>query len=120
MIETRVFDQTAITALFRGNRRAFANWQDADAGTLTLILPAVAVAEANTAIGGNSDTWRAILHPGRVIVTPLDESTAIEVGTAVGSLAVRHVIREASHTEGDIVTEAPWQYSAGSPPLLTL
>jgi fructose-1,6-bisphosphatase len=87
---------------------------------LTLILPAVAVAEANTVIGGNSDTWRAILDRGCVIVTPLDESTAIDLGTSVGSLVVRHVIREASHTEGDIVTEAPWQYPADSPPLLTL
>lgn len=120
MIETRVFDHTAITALFRGNTHAFEIWQDADNDELTLILPAIAVAEANTLIGGNSDTWRAILHPGRVIVTPLDESTAIDLGTTVGSLVVRHVIREAGQTEGDIVTETPWQYPAGSPPLLTL
>lgn len=55
-----------------------------------------------------------------MIVTPLDESTAIDLGTTVGSLVVRQVIREAGHMEGDIVTEAPWQYPAGSPPLLTL
>lgn len=85
MIETRVFDHTAITALFRGNTHAFEIWQDADNDELTLILPAIAVAEANTLIGGNSDTWRAILHPGRVIVTPLDESTAIDLGTTVAA-----------------------------------
>jgi hypothetical protein len=63
VIETRVFDHTAITALFRGNDAAFRVWRDADNDKLTLILPAIAVAEANTLIGGNSDTWRAILHP---------------------------------------------------------
>jgi hypothetical protein len=120
VIETRVFDHTVITALFRGNDAAFRVWQNADNDELTLILPAIAVAEANTLIGGNSDTWRAILHPGRVVVTPLDESTAIDLGTSVGSLVVRQVIHEAGQTEGDIVTEAPWQYPAGSPPLLTL
>ena len=57
---------------------------------------------------------------GRVVVTPLDESTAIDIGTTVGSLVVRQVIREASHTMGDIVTEAPWQYPAEAPPILTL
>jgi hypothetical protein len=31
---------------------------------LTLILPAVAVAEANTGIGADSDAWRAILVLG--------------------------------------------------------
>ena len=117
MIETRVFDHTAITALFRGNTTAFEIWLAADAGELTLIFPAVAVAEANTIIGGDSNAWRAILDPGQVVVTPLDESTAIDVGTTVGSLAVRQVVREAVQTEGKIVTEAPWQYPPGSPPI---
>jgi hypothetical protein len=56
VIETRVLDHTAITALCRGNERAFELWQAADADELTLILPAVAVAEANTTIGGDSNT----------------------------------------------------------------
>jgi hypothetical protein len=120
VIETRVFDHTAITALFRGDDRAFGFWQAADNDELTLILPAVAVAEANTVIGGDSNTWRAILGPGRVVVTPLDESTAIDVGTAVGSLVVRQVVREASQTQGQIVTAAAWQYPEGAPPIWTL
>ena len=88
-----------------------------DAGELTLILPAVAVAEANAIIGGDSNAWRAILSPGQVVVTPLDESTAIDLGTAVGSLVVRQVIREAVQTEAQIVTEAPSLYPPGSPPI---
>jgi hypothetical protein len=120
VIETRVFDHTAIIALFRGSRPAFHLWQLADSDQLTLIMPAVAVAEANHVIGGNSDTWRAILDPGRVIVTPLDESTAIDVGPAVGTLVIRQVVREASQVRGEIVTQAPWQYPENAPPLWTV
>jgi hypothetical protein len=70
------------------------------------------VAEANTTIGADSNAWRAILDPGRVVVTPLDESTAIDLGRTVGRLVIRHVVREASQTQGEIVTAAPWQYPA--------
>jgi hypothetical protein len=49
VIETRVFDRTPITALFRGNDAAFRLWQDADNDQVTLILPAVAVTERDTA-----------------------------------------------------------------------
>jgi hypothetical protein len=120
VIETRVFDHTAIVALFQGNDQAFRVWRAADNDRLTLVLPAVAVAQANTVLGADSNAWRAILDPGRVVVTPLDESTAIEVGTAVGSLVVRHVVREASQTQGEIVTGAPWQYPTDAPPIWTL
>jgi hypothetical protein len=120
VIETRVFDHTSIVALFQGNDQAFRVWQAAEADKLTLILPAVAVAEAYTTIGADSNAWRAILDPGRVVVTPLDESTAIDLGRTVGSLVIRHVVREASQTQGEIVTAAPWQYPADTPPIWTL
>jgi hypothetical protein len=120
VIETRVFDHTAIIALFQGSTPAFRVWEAAESDKLTLILPAVAVAEANGVIGADSNAWRAILDPGRVIVTPLDESTAIEVGKAPGSLVLNHVIHEATHTQGEIITAAPWKYPPGVPPLWTL
>jgi hypothetical protein len=65
VIETRVFDHTAIIALFQGSTPAFRVWQAAEDDKLTLILPAVAVAEANGVIGADSNAWRAILDPGR-------------------------------------------------------
>jgi len=120
VIETRVFDHTAIIALFQGSTPAFRVWEAAEADKLTLILPAVAVAEANGVIGADSNAWRSILDPGRVIVTPLDESTAIEVGKAPGSLVLNHVIHEATHTQGEIVTAMPWKYPPGVPPLWRL
>jgi hypothetical protein len=118
--ETRVFDHTAIVALFQGDEHAFRLWELADADQLTLVMPALAVAEANHFLGGTSDTWRAILDPGRVVVTPLDESTAIETGRAVGSVVIRQVVREASQVQGEIVTRAPWQYPPDTSPLWIL
>ena len=120
MIETRVFDHTAIIALFRGNEEAFRLWRMADLEKLTLIMPAVAVADANAVLGATADAWRPILDPGQVIVTSLDESTAIDIGTAVGPLVIRHVIREASQIQGEIVTQVPWQYPENIPPLWTV
>jgi hypothetical protein len=117
VIEPRVFDHTAIIALFQSNDDAFGFWQMADREQLTLIMPAVAVAEANNVIGGNSNTWRALLDPGRVVVTPLDESTAIDTGPHAGALVVRHVVHEARETGGAVVTRAPWQYPAGDVPV---
>jgi hypothetical protein len=120
VIEARVFDHTAIIALFRGNERAFQLWQLADSDQLTLIMPAVAVAEANYVIGATSSAWRPILDPGRVIVTPLDESTAIDTGPASGTLVVRQVVWEARQVQGEIMTQAPWQYPETAPPIWVL
>ena len=115
MTDARVFDHTAIIAYFQGDRRLFEFWQQADRGELTLVMPAVAVAEANNVIGATSDAWRPVLDPGQVIVTPLDQSTAIETGPSIGSVVVRHVLYEARSTQGVIVTSSPWQYPAGVP-----
>jgi hypothetical protein len=52
-----------------------------------------------------------------VVVTPLDQPTAIEAGKAPGSLVLSHVIHEAAQTQGEIVTTEPWKYSTGVPPL---
>jgi hypothetical protein len=72
VIEPRVFDHTAIIALFAGNQLAYGLWQQADKDELTIIMPAAAVAEANNMIGGTGDTWHVVLDPDRVVVTPHD------------------------------------------------
>jgi hypothetical protein len=95
-------------------------WQRADRDELTLVMPAAAVAEANHVLGGDSNTWRAVLDPGRVVVTPLDESTAIDTGQHPGGLVVRHVAHEARQIRGAIVTRAPWQYPADAGPMWLL
>ena len=120
MKEPRVFDHTALIALFDGNDLAFQLWQDADRGATNLVLPATAVAEANHVIGGDSNAWQAVLFPRNVVVTPLDGSTAIGTGQLAGSLVVRQVIREAQQIRGAVVTRAPWQYPIEGPPIRTL
>jgi hypothetical protein len=115
--EPRIFDHTAIVALFDGNRTAFELWQQADRGEANLVLPAAAVAEANHVLGGDSNTWQALLYPGHVVITPLDGLAAIGTGTLAGSLVVRHVVHEAQQVRGAIVTRAPWQYPAGDLPI---
>jgi hypothetical protein len=118
--EARILDHTAIIALFQGNDQAFRLWQQADAGEFTLVMPAVAVAEANNVIGATSDAWRPLLDATRVEVTPLDQSTAIDTATGIGSLIVRHVLHEAREIRGGIVTSSPWQYPAGVVPIWTI
>jgi hypothetical protein len=45
MKEPRVFDHTALIALFDGNDLAFQLWWEADRGAANLVLPATAVTE---------------------------------------------------------------------------
>jgi hypothetical protein len=70
-------------------------------------MPAAAVAEANHVIGATAGSWRPVLDPGQVIVTPLDQSTAIDTRQSIGSLGTRHVLREARSIRGVIVTSSP-------------
>ena len=117
MSRPRVFDHTALLALFKGREDAFAMWEDADRGETPLIMPAVALAEANALIGASHDSWTALLYPADVNVAPLDSSQAIDIGLRSGSLTVRHVVYEARAIEGVIVTGAPWQYPADAGPV---
>ena len=120
MTEARILDHTAIIALFRGDDQVFRLWQQANDGELTVVMPAVAVAEANNVIGATSDAWRPVLDASQVIVTPLDQSTAIDTATGIGSLIVRQVLHEAREIRGGIVTGAPWQYPARLVPIWTI
>jgi hypothetical protein len=49
MIDTWVFDHTALIALFDAQPDLMRMWRRADAGTERLVFPAAAVAEANHA-----------------------------------------------------------------------
>jgi hypothetical protein len=67
--EARVLDHTAIVALFKGDEQVFRLWQQANEEELTLVMPAVAVAEANNVIGADGDAWRPVLDASSVVVT---------------------------------------------------
>jgi hypothetical protein len=112
-----VFDHTALLALFGGHPEAFALWEEADSSETPLVMPAVAVAEANSILGADHDAWTALLYPRHVTVAPLDSAQAIDVGLVSGSLIVRHVVHEVRAVKGIIVTRAPWQYPANAGPI---
>jgi hypothetical protein len=112
-----VFDHTALVALFNGHPEAFALWEEADRGETQMVMPAVAVAEANHLIGTDHNAWTALLFPADVTVAPLDSSQAIDIGACPGGLVARHVVYEAHAVEGVIVTQAPWQYTEGDGPM---
>ncbi len=109
-----VFDHTGLVALFEGHREAFRLWQEAERSETPLVMPAVAVAEANHLIGADHNAWSALLYPADVTVAPLDSSQAIDIGRRGGPLVVRHVVHEARAVAGIIVTRAPWQYPANT------
>jgi len=110
-----VFDHTALVALFDGRETALGLWYEADRGERSVVMPAVAVAEANHMIGANHDAWTALLFPPDVVVTPLDSLHAIDSGRRPGGLVARHVVCEARAVDGIIVTRAPWQYGPDDP-----
>lgn len=119
MIDTYVFDASALIALFRGNEVAYDLFEEADAGRVQVVFPAVAIAEANTYIQATESAWEAILL-GRVVCMPLTEHIAITLGLWPGDLAVRHVVYEARAVRGDVVTAEPYRYTPWTLPLLVL
>ncbi len=112
-----VLDHTALVALFEGNAEVFGLWREADQAHRSLVLPAVAVAEANHLIGAAHNAWSALLYPADVTVAPLDSSQAIDIGPRPGGLVTRHVVHEAHAVAGVIVTRAPWQYTSDDGPV---
>src|SRR5262245_36197001 len=64
-----------------------------DRGETPLVMPAVAVAEANHLIGADHNAWSALLYPADVTVVPLDSSQAtLDIGLRPGGLVARHVV----------------------------
>jgi hypothetical protein len=119
VIDTNVFDASALIALFRGHKRAFRLFEDADAGQRQLVFPAAAIADANTYLQASENAWTALLL-GRVTCTSLTEHIAIAVGSWPGDLGTRHVVYEARAVLGDIVTQEPDRYRPWTLPLLVL
>lgn len=119
MIDTYVFDASALIALFRGYEPVYDVFEEADLGHLQILFPAAAVAAANTYIQATEAEWAPLLM-GQVTATPLTEHIAIVVGSWPGELAVRHVVYEARATRGDVVTLEPYRYRPWTLPLLAL
>lgn len=116
MIEIRVFDASALIALFRGNTRAYRLLEAADAGRGQVLFPAAAIAEANTYLQASEGAWEPILL-GRVNCTSLTEHIAITTGPWQGDIASRHVVYEARAVWGEVLTAEPERYKPFVVPL---
>lgn len=115
-----VFDATALHALFQANTRAFDYWSMADTGDVGVIFPAAAVASANRLLQAGWDAWSAMWWPERVEVAPLDGSSAVELAALGADLAVAHVIFEARHVGGAVLTSRPQDYEGSSVAVISL
>jgi hypothetical protein len=115
-----VLDASALLALFDAYDPIYRLWIRADRGELLLIVPAVAIADANRALEASHGAWFTVLAPRDVVTTALSDHVAIDIGPWPGELAARHVVYEAQAVRGIVVTRTPDAYKVGSVPLLVL
>jgi hypothetical protein len=115
----RVFDASALIALFRGNVHAYRLLEAADAGSEQVVFPTAAIAEANSYLQASEGGWAPILM-GRVGCLPLSEHVAITIGPWPGDLASRHVVFETRAMWGDVVTVEPDRYKPYTVPLVVI
>ncbi len=119
MNEVHVFDGSALIALFRGNDEAFRLWRECDDRITQVVLPAAAVADANTYLQAGMNAWNAILY-SPVTCVDLSVAIAIDTGSMPGDLGTRHVVHEVRATRGVVVTAEPDRYRPWTLPLLVL
>jgi hypothetical protein len=116
-----VYDPSAITAVFDGHTITNRHWQHADHGLITILLPAVAVAQVGHRRPVTPSAWEALLWPEHVHVMPLTETAAIEIGGyGTADVGVAHALWEAVHMEAVLVTRDGRLYAAGVVPLLVI
>ena len=121
MSQPLVYDSSALIALFDAHPLAYDYWKRADAGRITLVFPALAIAEANLTLRTSYSAWSLLLWPPSVGVAPLDAGAAIEVGERVEhDLASSHVIRETQTVRGIVLTSRPHLYGGAKVPVLVL
>lgn len=106
----RVLDASAMVEFFAAHPRLMSLLDQADAGTVNLLLPTTAIADAQTKVGASMDGWHALLLSPGVRSLPLAEHAAIEIGTWPGALSVRHAVHEARAMRAAVVTCEPGQY----------
>lgn len=118
---TLIFDHTAIALLFDNDEIVVRYWERAEQGELTIIFPALAVAEAGRQVKAQASAWTPLLWPEHVQVVPLGEVAATEIGTWPGDLVTCHVWWEARQVDDAIiVTRTPELYRRGGIPVLAV
>ena len=109
----RVLDASALLTLFDGNPAVMRLLDDAELGEVFLLMPAVAIAEAESVIRAGVRLWEPfLLFPG-VRALELTEHTAIESGRLMNRapLMVAEVVYEAQAMNAVVVTRIPEAYA---------
>jgi hypothetical protein len=115
-----VLDASALTALFDGHDLLFRLLQESEKGESRLILPAVAVAEAETSLRAGYDGWSLLFFSPGVELIRLDQATAVALGDFDGPLGARHARHAANAAGATLITRRPGDYSGMPGPLLVL
>jgi predicted nucleic acid-binding protein len=115
----RVFDASALVALFNGHPEAFRLVQRADSGDQTVLFPAAAIAEAGARLRARPSAWE-VLQLGPSAFTSLTAEIAVDVSDWPGDVATRHALWEALAVRGRLVTAEPDRYASWTGPITKL
>jgi hypothetical protein len=115
----RILDASALIALFNGHPDLLRLLRDAGDGGAFLLLPTVAVAEAESALHAGASLWTPFLMFHGVSSLDLTVHTAIEAaavaaletpGAIAGPLMAGQVVYEARALNAVVVTQVPQFY----------
>jgi hypothetical protein len=116
----RVFDASALVGLFHGHEELAKIADQAEQGWFQILLPAVAIADAEMELRAGRVGWDAVFYTPGLSSLDLTQSTAVEIGVWPGPLSARHAAHEAGAVRGVVVTRTPGAYQGLSVSLLVV
>lgn len=116
----RIFDASALVAWHQGHDILSEIADQAEAGWYQLVIPATAVADAESELRYGWDVWAVVFDAPGIQTMPLGEHTAVEIGAWPGPLSSRHAAYAAADGRGVVVTLTPGLYQGMRVQLLSL
>lgn len=130
----RVLDASALVLLFSGHPLLMRMLDDAEDGNVVLLVPTLAIAEAETALGAGMRMWEHILAFRGLRALDLTEHTAIEAGRVartgpaaqdaspplLGHLTVGQIVYESLAMNAPVVTQFPDAYRRHGAAVMTI
>jgi hypothetical protein len=124
LFRPRVLDASALVELFSGHPGLMSLLDDATAGHVFVLIPTLAIAEAQAVLGVAPSLWDHILRMPGVLAMNLTQHAAVEVGrlaaprlrhhpvhtALIGPLMAAQVLHEAQAMNAVIVTRVPETY----------
>jgi hypothetical protein len=121
---SRVLDASALVEVFSGHPEMMALLNTAAAGEVLLVVPTLAIAEAQAVLGVALSLWDHILAFPGIRTLDLSQHVAVEVGrlaaprvqnhpvhtALIGPLMIAQVLYEAATMSAVIVTRLPEAY----------